>query len=80
MTLKKAFKFLTDKDYRFLVLTGRGFMKNLSPEKFLKRMYRIQMGRELDLKNPISYTEKLQWLKLYDHQDVYTTMVDKYKV
>ena len=38
------------------------------------------MGRELDLENPVDYTEKLQWLKLYDHRPEYTTMVDKYEV
>ena len=31
-------------------------------------------------KNPKTFNEKLQWLKLYDRQDAYTTMVDKYLV
>lgn len=29
--------------------------------------------------DPITFNEKLQWLKLYDHKPVYTTMVDKYE-
>ena len=77
---KKIFRFLTDKDYRFLVSAGRGWKKDMPAEEFLKRMYRIRLGRELNLENPVTYTEKLQWLKLYDHRDVYTTMVDKYTV
>ena len=79
-SVKKIVRFLTNKDYRFVVLAGRGKKKKLSPEQFVKRMYRIQMGRELNLENPVTYTEKLQWLKLYDHRDEYTTMVDKYAV
>lgn len=78
--IKKGLRFLSDGDYRYLVLSGRGMKGHVSPEAFLKRVYRIRMGRELDLENPKTYTEKLQWLKLYDHRPVYTTMVDKYAV
>ena len=49
-------------------------------DAFLKRMYKINMGKELNLTAPVNYTEKLQWLKLYDHRPEYTTMVDKYEV
>jgi hypothetical protein len=38
------------------------------------------MGRELDLENPQTFNEKLQWLKLYDRRPEYTMMVDKYRV
>ena len=76
---KKILKLFTDKDYRFLVAAGRGWKKNLSPETFLRKMYRIKIGRELNLDNPVTYTEKLQWLKLNDHRDIYSTMVDKYE-
>ena len=38
------------------------------------------MGRELNLKNPILYNEKLQWLKLYDRNPKYSMLVDKYEV
>lgn len=76
--LNKIQKFLLNRDYRFLVLASRGRKGKLPPETFLKEMYRIHMGRELDLEHPVLYTEKLQWLKLYDHRSVYTRMVDKY--
>ena len=78
--INKLYKFLVDKDYRFLVMAGRGWKANLAPEEFLKRMYRICIGKELDLDHPVMYTEKLQWLKLYDHRPEYTQMVDKYAV
>ena len=37
------------------------------------------MPYRLNLKTPRSYNEKLQWIKLYDHNPLYTTMVDKYR-
>lgn len=77
---KKILKFISDSDYRFLVLAGRGWEGHVPADKFLRRMYRICMHRELDLDSPKSYTEKLQWLKMYDHRPEYTSMVDKYTV
>jgi len=53
----------------------------LFPDKiYLKMLYRLKLGRKLDLKNPKRFTEKLQWLKLYNLKPEYTTMVDKYAV
>ena len=37
------------------------------------------MGYELDLENPQTICEKLQWLKIYNQDDRYTSMVDKYE-
>jgi hypothetical protein len=34
----------------------------------------------LDLKNPITFNEKIQWIKLYDRRDIHTLYADKYKV
>ena len=52
----------------------------LFPDKqFLKIAYRFHMGMKLNLRNPQTFNEKLQWLKLYDHNPQYTQMVDKYE-
>ena len=75
-----AAKLALNPEYRFLFLGSRGFLKNMPAEAFLKQMYRIRMGRTLNLHNPVLYTEKLQWLKLYDHRPEYSTIVDKYAV
>ena len=48
-------------------------------EPYLKMVYRIRMGKKLNLENPQTFNEKLQWLKLYDRKPIYTTMVDKYE-
>ena len=44
---------------------------------YLKIVYRRNMGERLDLKNPVTFQEKLQWLKLYDRKNIYIKMVDK---
>lgn len=46
---------------------------------FLKLRFRFSMGYSLDLKNPQTFSEKLQWLKLYYRRPEYTVMVDKVK-
>lgn len=47
---------------------------------YLKAVFFFQMGYPLNLKTPKTFSEKLQWLKLYDRKPEYTTMVDKYAV
>ena len=43
-------------------------------------MQRVRIGRWPDLNNPCTFNEKLQWLKLHDHNPLYNTLVDKYSV
>jgi len=78
--VRTLYRFLTNASVRMNILTTLGLTKNLDSKTFLKKAYRINMGRKLDLENPGTYTEKLQWLKLYDHRPEYTRMVDKYEV
>ncbi|GAB7086275.1 ATP-grasp fold amidoligase family protein [Marinifilum fragile] len=42
--------------------------------------YSLKMGKLLNLRNPRYFTEKLQWLKLYDRSPEYSVMVDKIEV
>ncbi|MCI8972006.1 MAG: glycosyl transferase [Lachnospiraceae bacterium] len=49
-------------------------------ELYLKLVYRIRTGGKLNLKNPQTFNEKLQWLKLHKRNDLYSIMVDKYRV
>lgn len=49
-------------------------------EFYLKALYRLFYGERLNLENPIKYSEKMQWLKLYYHKEEFTNMVDKYEV
>ena len=51
------------------------------PDKlYIMLVFRLKMGYWLDLKNPHTYNEKIQWLKLYNRRPEYTKMVDKYAV
>ena len=52
----------------------------MDDKEYLKILYEIVMGKRLELDNPQTFNEKLQWLKLYDRNDEYTKMVDKYEV
>lgn len=54
--------------------------KHLSDERYLKLKFYACLGKRLDLENPVTFNEKLQWLKLYNRRPEYTMMVDKYLV
>lgn len=55
-----------------------GFL--FSDKLYLKMMYRLELRKKLNLDNPKSFNEKLQWLKLYYHRPDLVTMVDKVTV
>lgn len=51
------------------------------PDKaMIKIEYRLKIHKPLHLAPPITFNEKLQWLKLNDRKPVYTIMADKYEV
>lgn len=52
----------------------------LSDKQYLKTCFMYHFGYSLDLRNPKTFSEKLQWLKLYDRNPQYTIMVDKHAV
>lgn len=73
-------KALCNSDDRFLLLSSLSLFKDMNDEEYLKKLFKCHMKRELNLDNPQTFNEKLQWLKLYDRKPEYTTMVDKYAV
>lgn len=58
----------------------RGFFHWMKDETYLKWVFRSKMGYWPDLKNPKTFNEKIQWLKLHDRNPLYTKLVDKYEV
>ncbi len=44
---------------------------------YLRMLYLLHTGRILHLDPPVTFNEKLQWLKLNDRKPIYTTLVDK---
>lgn len=60
---------------------GRIMKGSISADRrYLEILYKYKFGKSLNLKNPQTFNEKLQWLKLYDRRPEYTMMVDKYLV
>lgn len=78
--LNKIVRYIVNPDYRCIVNNDHGLYKHISDEKVLKRLFKARVGKELNLDNPCTFNEKLQWLKLYDRNSEYTAMVDKYAV
>ena len=59
---------------------ARGGLKFLPDEIYLKLKYYACLRKKLNIKNPVTYNDKLQWLKLYNRNPIYTQMSDKYGV
>ena len=62
--------------YALLMRYGRWIPDKL----YLRLQYYFYMGKKLDLRNPKTFTEKIQWLKLYNRKKEYHQLVDKYEV
>lgn len=66
---------------RYIMKMDRlGLLGWMSDEAYLKLMFRLRMGTRLNLDNPITYNEKLQWLKMHDRRPEYIVYSDKYAV
>lgn len=72
--------FFTDPAIRFYYLKKLGLTRIVSDEKFLQKEFALTMGYPLHLRSPKTFNEKIQWIKLYDRNPVYTELVDKYEV
>lgn len=61
-------------------LASNNFLNWMPDKYYLKLLYFSKMKKKLNLDNPKTFNEKLQWLKLYDRNPLYTKLVDKYEV
>lgn len=52
----------------------------MSERYWLEMNYLLLTRHQLNLDNPKTFNEKIQWLKLYDRNPLYTQLVDKYLV
>ena len=75
--VKKIFNAIKHPEKFILFFSKKGLYKLFSDKFYIKCEYKNAFGKKLNLKNPQTYNEKLQWLKLYDRRPEYTTMVDK---
>lgn len=67
------------KRYLLWCLQKHGYYNHWDDEKYLKYIYKQKLGEDLSVDNPVTFNEKLQWLKLHDRNPAYTDMVDKYR-
>lgn len=77
---ERVWKYASDRNFRFLVNADMGMYKNMDDAAYLKKKFECKMGMPLNLENPKTFNEKLQWLKLNDRDPSHTMMVDKYEV
>ena len=63
-----------------LLLTPFNILYKINPELDLKVLFRLKLGYKLNLKNPTTYNEKLQWIKLNDKNPLMPKCCDKYAV
>lgn len=52
----------------------------LNDEEYIRRQFKFRLGYELNLNNPQTLNEKIQWLKINDRKTEYTQLADKYAV
>lgn len=62
------------------VLGYRRWFMFLSDKAFIRFVWRLRYKHKLNLENPVTYTEKIQWLKLNDHNPLYRVIADKWNV
>ena len=93
LSISSPFKQLMRKTRLYSFLKDRLFLKEQKKEqiierkqgfegmvKYCKKWYKTATGYNLDLDNPVSFTEKQQWLKLFDQDPLKVTCSDKYAV
>ncbi|MCQ2354285.1 MAG: glycosyl transferase [Clostridia bacterium] len=67
-------------DKTFLHLARKKKLNWMPDEEYLKLMFHARTGKKLNLKDPRTFGEKQQWLKLHDRNPEYITLVDKFEV
>lgn len=78
--IKNVIKIIVNEPDQIPVLLGYHHVLDWLPDKyFIALLYYCKTGQKLDLNNPVTLNEKLQWLKIYDRNPAYTQMVDKYE-
>lgn len=78
--MNKYLEFLKHPQNMFLTLGRKNLLNWMDDEKYIKIAHKIKLDEDLDLNNPKTYNQKLQWLKLYYRKPEFTQLVDKFGV
>lgn len=81
MKIQEGIKKVIDNPWSIVIsLMSKKPFRKLPDDIYLKIIYFSKFQQKLNLSKPKTFNEKLQWLKLYDRNPLYTQLVDKYKV
>lgn len=69
-----------NKNIKRLILAPMNFLYKFNPELELKIMFYLRKKYKLDTENPKTYTEKINWMKLYYRDNLIPKCADKYTV
>lgn len=63
-----------------IILVPMNFLYKINPKLELSLMFWLKNGYKMNWNNPVTYNEKLQWIKLYDKHELMPICTDKYEV
>ena len=78
--MNKIEKLINNPSMIILYFGRKGFFNWMDDEKYISLLFKIHFGYYPDLNNPVTYNEKLQWLKLHNRQPHYSSLADKIEV
>lgn len=79
-SISRGLKYLFQNPSYFVDYIVSNYLTFLPDKLYLSLRYRCKMGHWIDWKNPKTFTEKIQWLKIHNRRPEYTRMVDKFAV
>ena len=63
-----------------IIMLPFNILYKINPKLELKILFRLKQGYKLNLNDPKTYNEKIQWIKLHDRNPLMPKCVDKYTV
>lgn len=78
--IKRVFKAISNPNLLADYILCNYLAPIFSDYTYIKLKSKIRFGKSFDLKNPITFNEKMNWLKLNDRNPNYSNLVDKLKV
>lgn len=79
-SIKRGISYLVHNRRQFCDSLVKNYFKWLPDKLYLSLRYRFTLGHWMNWEKPETFTEKIQWLKIYNRRPYYSTMVDKWAV
>lgn len=79
---KMALRFINKDGYFYFWLRETWIRLNsiiVGDKRITEKKYEKIFGRKLDIENPKTLNEKIQWLKINSHENIHTILADKYE-